>query len=379
MEQLNDNEFISLLNSDLSLIKKIKNPSLVIQEIVVKKDIECFKFIKTPDIKVIEYVAKLKPSLLREDMFDIESVQKILISKNPRYAKRFTKISNEVKQMVAQNMPSLLNYENDESLQRVAFISNSSAIKYFKDCCLLDVNEIVDKCPAVACIYLNGVEKDLISKHINHIAPIFYGKINEYTEDIIRYVFNYQKDEIRYLSYDKMLKVKDIEKIINEVDYFCFRYIFKNAPYDIFKNAIIRNGWLCSIIDFKDECEILNAINSNPNVLKFLKFVPENILPNIPRELYSEILYFGEVSKETQKNLLNCDVKLAGKIKNLDLDLVREFCAYDDSIVRYSRVLDDDLISYGIIFGFFNSNEFVGIAKNKLIKIMFLSKKLKRR
>lgn len=379
LNNLDEESLIELLNDDLDLIKLIKNPGLRIQKRVIRKDVNYFSYILEPHISVINEVARLKPSLLREEMFDIESVQKILMSKNPRYARKFTKMSNSIKQSVAENMPNLLNYENEVSFQRIAFMSNNISIKYFKDCCLLDIDEIMYRSSAAACVYLDNVDKDLISKHIDFISPIFYGRINEYTEDILRYVFTYKRGKINYLICDKMLKVDGISDIVADFSYGNINYAFRGAPYDILKGVISQCYQLCNIVDFKDEYEILSAINSNKNVVKILKSVPESILPNVPKYLYSKIKYFGEVSKETQKMLLNYDIKLAGKIKNLDLDLVREFCMCDDSIIRYSRVLDDDLISHGLIYGILNSNEFIGIDKNKLTKIMFLCKELKRR
>lgn len=371
LEFLKEDELIELLKVDIRLIKKIKNPSLKIQKMVVQKDISCFKFIKVPDIEVIEYVAKLKPSLLREDMFDIESVQTILLDKNPRYAKKFTRMSDTVKERVAESIPGLLNYQNNERLQRIAFEKSTLSYKYFKDCSFISKEEVM-KSNSGLFIYMKNVDKELISDNIECISYVFYNSIGEYSERMLRYMLNNYSNCVSYLSYEKLMKLENISDIIDETGLSVYENMFYKVPYKVVKKQIAKQPILSKVVVFDNENEIFEALESNNRVLLYLKDIPENILIKIPKDLYSKINYFGKLSLETQRELLKENISYAGKIENIDLDLVKEFCLHDDRIIRYLRFMDEELKNYGISNGILNYNEFKNLNKDNLVKSLFL-------
>lgn len=371
LEKLKEDEIIEILNEDLNLIKKIKNPSLKIQKMVVNKDVDYFKFIKTPDISIIEFVAKIKPSLLREDMFDIESVQNILIKNNPRYAKKFTKMSESIKEKVAKTIPNLLNYENNEKLQRIAFEESSLSYKYFKDCAFISNEEVMDKNPGLF-VYIKNIDKNLISENIRMIYNGLYEYIEEYTKEMIEHMLLGSSRDVSYLNYEKMMKVEDWHGVLEKERIHLYKNMFHRIPYKAIKTHIQRQGNLCDVTIFENDDEILDAIESNEAVVKFLRNIPESVLLKISKDIYPKINYFGEISKEFQLKLLTEDIKYAGKIKNLDLDLVKKIGAYDDRILRYSRVMDDELKIYGISNGIFNYKELSNLDKNQLVKAIFI-------
>lgn len=371
LENLKDEELMEILKEDLGLIKKIKNPSLKVQKMVVYKDVDYFKFIKSPDVSIIEFVARIKPSLLRDDMFDIESVQNILIKNNPRYAKKFTKVSDNMKEKLAKTIPNLVDYKNNEKLQRIAFEESSLSYKYFKDCSLISDEEIMSRNPGLF-VYMKDVDKNLISKNIRAISNALYDYIGEYTKDIIQHMLSGSSKDASYLNYEKMMEVKDWNSVVENERIDWYQDKFYNVPYKIIKSRIKKQSYLCDNAIFDNDNEILEAINSNKNIAMYLENISEDVLVKLPKDMYSEINYFGEISKEFQLKLLQEDVSYAGKIKNLDLELVKQMCVEDDRILRYLRIMDDELKMYGIINGIFDYREFSNLDKNLLLKSTFI-------